>query len=107
MSRVDVDADDEGRRGKSNGSWGGIRDVIAGARATWRGGGGVVSRMCVDRCRLWGGTRRDAAGRGGTRRVDGSFVMLLQDVFHPGHVTRVVFAIFHQREGDVRDGHGE
>ena len=47
------------------------------------------------------------AGRGGTRRVDGSFVMLLQDVFHPGHVTRVVFAIFHQREGDVRDGHGE
>ena len=65
MSRVDVDADDEGRRGKSNGSWGGIRDVIAGERATWTRGGGVVSRMRVDRCRLWGGTRRDAAGRGG------------------------------------------
>ncbi len=71
-----------------------------------RVGGGVVSRMRVDRCRLWGGTRRDAAGRGGTRLGDGSFVRL-QDVFHPGHVARVVFAIFHQREGDVRDGHGE
>ena len=27
-----------------------------------------MSRMRVDRCRLWGGTRRDAAGRGETRR---------------------------------------
>ena len=34
MSRVDVDTDDEGPRGKSNGSWDGIRDVIAGERAT-------------------------------------------------------------------------
>ena len=104
MSRVDVDADDEGRRGNSNGSWGGIRDVIAGARATWRGGrrGGVA-----DVRRSVPALGRDAAGRGGTRRVDGSIVMLLQDVFHPGHVARVVFAIFHQREGDVRDGHGE
>ena len=62
----------------------------------------------ADACRsvpALGRTRADAADAGDAAG-DGSFVRL-QDVFHPGHVARVVFAIFHQREGDVRDGHGE